>query len=348
MGVLQILSQQPGAGKTTLAAALLVKLAQSQTSGGYYKPFSTVDEPGGEDSNPEFIHQALLAPSGGPTVPPAQPLPTDSATSPSLPDTVGQHIQSAVESLRRSATGVILDGPDLTAETGLTSTAAAQSTNFAGAKALVLFRHSTELSVTGIMQTVEPFGSNLGGIAMTCVTKHRVEEAKIGILAELRSLGMPVLGLIPESRILQGPTVRQIAETLDASWVQEPVNLDAPVEQFLIGGNIMDSGPEYYGRYDNQAVIVRSQRPDIQLASLLAGTRCLVLTGGGDPTEYIKTEAMQRDVPLMVVSANTLDTAEALAPLADLAHPRNLAKITEFARQLNRHLDMERLLAFLE
>ncbi len=347
MGVLQILSQEPGSGKTTLATALLVRLAQRQITGAYYKLFSKPDHSGGEDPNPEFIHQSLLAPSGGPGIPSAQPLPTDAATSSSLLDAVGRQIQSGVVSLRGPATGIILDGPDLAAGTGLTSTAAAQTTDLAGAKALVLFRHSPSLTVTGIMQTVEPFGSNLAGIAMTRVTKHRLEETKAGILAELRSLGMPVVGLIPESRVLQGPTVRQISETLGARWVQEPVNLDAPVQQFLIGGNIMDSGPEYYGRYDNQAVIVRSQRPDIQIASLLAGTRCLVLTGGGEPTEYVKTEAMQRDVPLMVVSSNTLDTAEALAPLVDLAHPRNLAKITEFARQLDGHLDMEGLLGLL-
>ena len=325
-----------------MAAALLVKLTQSHTAGAYYKPFST-----GEDPGLTFIQQALLAPSHWPAPPPAQSLSPDSSSPSGLPDVEARRIQSVVESLQRSATGVILDGPDFAAGTGLTPLAAAQSSILAGAKALVLFRPSSGLSAPEMMRTVEPFGANLGGIVMTRVTKHRVEEAKNGVLAELRSLGIPVMGLIPESRILQGPTVRQMAETLGARWVQEPVNIDAPVEQFLIGGNIMDSGPEYYGRYDNQAVIVRSQRPDIQMASLLAGTRCLVLTGGGEPTEYIKIEAMERDVPLMVVSSNTLDTAEALAPLADLAHPRNLAKITEFARRLDLHLDVDGLLAFL-
>lgn len=350
MGTLQILSQQPGGGKTTLAAALLVKLAQSETPGTYYKPFSAGKEPGGEDPGLEFIQQVLLAPYHWPAPPPSQPLPPGSGPSSSLHEALGQAMRSAIDSLQQSASGIILDGPDLETDSGLSPAAAAQVTAVAGAKALVLFRHSTGLTTAEIMQTVGPFGSNLAGIVMTRVTKHRVAEVKNGVLAELLSLGLPVAGLIPESRILQGPTVRQMAETLGARWVQEPVNpstLDAPVEQFLIGGNIMDSGPEYYGRYDNQAVIVRSQRPDIQLASLLAGTRCLVLTGGGDPTDYIKTEAMERDVPLMVVSGNTSDTAEALAPLADSANPRNLAKIMEFARQLDRHLDVDALLAFL-
>ena len=342
MGVLQILSQQPGAGKTVLAAALLVKLADSQTPGAYYKPFST-----GEDPNLEFIQQHLLAPFHCPAPPLPQPLPANLDPSSGLPDAAGQPIKTAVEALRNSVDAVILDGPDLAADTGLPASAAAQSTNIAGAKALVLFRYSSAITAAEITRTVEPFGANLAGIALNRVTKHRVDEAKNGILAEVLSLGIPVAGLIPESRILQGPTVRQMAEILGARWIQEPVNIDAPVEKFLIGGNIMDSGPEYYGRYDNQAVIVRSQRPDIQLASLLAGTRCLVLTGGGEPTDYIKIEAMERDVPLMVVSTNTSDTVEALAPLAGLAQPLNLAKIRQFSGELDRHLDIDSLLALL-
>ena len=66
------------------------------------------------------------------------------------------------------------------------------------------------------------------------------------------------------------------------------MNADAPAERFLIGGNIMDNGPTYYGRYHNQAVIIRAQRPDIQLASMLPQTRFLLLTRPGDPTDYVK------------------------------------------------------------
>lgn len=339
MGVLQILSNQPGAGKSTLAAALLLKLTQSQTQAAYYQPFSGPDDPG-----PDFIHQMLLSHGGAPATPAAQSLPAGDS---GLTEAAAEIIRIAVASLQQSAAAVIVDGPSLTPDTGLTPTGAARLAEAAGAKALILFQHSPETTASEIMQTVEPFGSDLGGVALTRVTKHREEQARKGLLAELRSLGMPVRGLIPESRILQGPTVRQIAETLGARWVQEPVAIDAPVERFLIGGNIMDSGPEYYGRYDNQAVITRAQRPDIQMASLLAGTKCLVLTGGGEPTEYVKTEALQRDVPLMAVSSSTLEAAEALAPLSSLAHPRNLAKITEFAQRLDTHLDVAGLLGLL-
>ena len=90
------------------------------------------------------------------------------------------------------------------------------------------------------------------------------------------------------------------------------MNADAPVERFLIGGNIMDNGPTYYGRYASKAVITRAQRPDIQLASMLPQTRCLVLTGPGEPTEYVKAEARERDNPLLQVFTSTIETADAL------------------------------------
>ena len=91
--------------------------------------------------------------------------------------------------------------------------------------------------------------------------------------------------VVPETCVMLAPKVGQVADHLDAVWTLEPVNADAPVERFLIGGNIMDNGPTYYGRYRNQAVITRAQRPDIQLASMLPQTRFLVLTRPGDPTD---------------------------------------------------------------
>ena len=128
-----------------------------------------------------------------------------------------------------------------------------------------------------------------------------------------------MLGAIPEDRAMLAVTVEQVAAHLGGAWVQEPENTDSLIERFLIGGNILDSGETYYGRYSNQAVIVRTERPDIQLASLMEDTTCLVLTGRGDPTEYIKAEAMQRSVPLIRVEQDTIPTAESLAGLLDKA-----------------------------
>ena len=138
------------------------------------------------------------------------------------------------------------------------------------------------------------------------------------------------------------PTVAQIADHLEAVWTLDPVNAEAPVERFLIGGNIMDNGPTYYGRYANQAVITRAQRPDIQLASMLPQTRCLVLTGPWrEPTNYVRAEALERDIPLLQVSVSTIETADALDRLIDSATAHSLAKARHYAALLARHVGGE-------
>ena len=136
-------------------------------------------------------------------------------------------------------------------------------------------------------------------------------------------------------------TVEQMAGHLGGQWVLDPVNADAPIERFMIGGNIMDSGPTYFDRYPHQAVITRVERPDIQMASMCEKTCCLVLTGPGEPTDYIKSEALKRDVPLIQVRTNTLDTADALAGLLDKADARTAAKASHFAGLLEKYLGAE-------
>ena len=125
------------------------------------------------------------------------------------------------------------------------------------------------------------------------------------------------------------------------------MNADAPVERFLIGGNIMDNGPTYYGRYASKAVITRAQRPDIQLASMLPQTRCLVLTGPGEPTEYVKAEARERDNPLLQVFTSTIETADALDYLIDAATSHSVAKARHYAALLQRHAGLDTFASWL-
>ena len=80
----------------------------------------------------------------------------------------------------------------------------------------------------------------------------------------------------------------------------------------------------------------RVERPDIQMASMCDKTVCIVLTGPGEPTEYIKSEALKRGVPLMQVRTNTPETAEALNGLIDRADAPACGKSVEHP---DRYLD---------
>ena len=212
----------------------------------------------------------------------------------------------------------------------------------AGQPSLLLFGYSGEgdagTEAARIAAAAKSLGGDLTGVIINGVTLHR-RMAVEQVVSVLRSAGTPVLGAIPEDREMLALTVRQVAEYLGGRWIQEPEDAAAWVDRFLIGGNIMDSGPNYFGRYPNQAVITRSGRPDIQMACLASDTKCLVLTGGEEPTEYIRVEARQRSAAVLLVPGSTLEVAESLAGLLEQANPYSEQKLSRFAALMERHLD---------
>ena len=304
MAVLQIVGNTSGAGKTSLAAALLVTASAAGKQAAYYKPFA--DEPTA-DSDVAFI-SGLLESIGGPAVP-----------SPGNKNDSGDltTAQAEISRLESEAGLVVIEGPDGSAPYALES------------KVILVRRHSPGDALVASIP-------NLAAIIVNAVPIHRRDQ----VARELAGQSVPI-AVIPESRGMLSVTVEQLADHLGGQWVLDPVNIDAPVERFMIGGNIMDEGPTYFGRYPNQAVITRVERPDIQMDSMCDKTCCLVLTGPGEPTDYIKSEALKREVPLIQVRTNTLDTADALAGLIDKADARTAAKARHFAGLLEKYLGAE-------
>ena len=291
-------------GKTSLAVGLLARLRDAGRTAAYVKPFSPTPD---ADADHAFASGAL-ADALGIAVGPA----------PSPPSASVAEAAAAIAELRRQHETVIVEAAD--------GAPAAELADAADARVLEVRAYPPGNAVL--------WGVRLAGLVVNAVPAYKQEAAQAAA---------PDAVVIPESRVMLAPTVAQIAEHLDAVWMLEPVNADAPVERFLIGGNIMDHGPTYFGRYANQAVIARAQRPDILMAGMVPQTRCLLLTGPGQPSEYVKAEARERDIPLLQVSTSTIDTADALDRLIDAATPHSLAKTRHYATLLAKHAGAETL-----
>ncbi|HLF05257.1 MAG TPA: DRTGG domain-containing protein [Dehalococcoidia bacterium] len=344
MPVLQVIGDRPGAGKTCLIGALLSRLAGEGKVAGYYRPFSASPQ---ADPDVAFFARHLPAvDSGAPAVPAPQPLARIPGPGPDLAEAVGQEIEDTVAGLEAATQLVLMEGPDLSPASGPPATLAGELSARLESRVLLVFRYAPGLTAAQVAQASISFGRRLAGIVINGVTRHRWGQAHKGLVAELKAQGLPVLGALPEDRAMLAVTVQQVADHLAGRFVQEqePGGGDAWVERFLIGGNIMDSGSIYFGRLPNQAVITRAARPDIQLASLTPNTRCLVLTGGEDPTEYIQVEARQRDVPLILVPGDTLTTAAALDGLLARANPYSPHKLERFGQLMQEHLELGTLL----
>ena len=340
MPTLLVSALQSGSGKTCMISALLARLKSAGKKVAYYKPFSLNTD---DDPDAAFIGEYLLGGDGLPGIPAPRLLPEKAS--------VGQTdlvlVQQTVRQLDQAVDVVLVEGPDVQSADGINSALSSDIAAVLDCAALLILRYSEDLDAGLVLSACEPYAGRIAGVVINCVPAYRGHTVGQGLVAGIRAAGMMVLGTIPEDRTMIAVTVQQVADHLGARWVQEPVNTGVQVDRFLLGGNIMDSGATYYGRYSNQAVIVRAERPDIQLASLMEDTKCLVLTGGGAPTEYIKAEALQRDVPLMVVDDSTLNTAEALAGIIDKATSHSLHKVERFGELIDRHLDMAALMTAL-
>ena len=308
-----------GSGKTSLAAGLLARLRDSGHAAACIKPFSSSTE---ADADHAFASGVLADALGIAVGPAPRPLTDDVEDS-----------AAAIAVLRDQAGTVIVEAAD--------GSPAAELAEAVDARVLEVHAYAPERDWAATAdEAAGRWGNRLVCLVVNAVPPYR-REAVAASVAESSADVEAVI--VPESRVMLAPTVAQIADHLEAVWTLEPVNADAPVERFLIGGNIMDHGPTYYGRYRNQAVITRAQRPDIQLASMLPQTRCLVLTGPGEPTEYVKAEASERDIPLLQVFASTIETADALDRLIDAVTPYSLAKARHYAALLEQHAAAETL-----
>ena len=300
-------------GKSSVAYGLLALLRSAGRSAAYCKPFSTAP---GADADHRFASDVLTESLGVAVGEPPRPISEDVAD-----------VSAAITALSRQNDAVVVEA----AEGPLFP----QLVEATGARVVEVIPYAAGRNwANAVDEAAVRWGSRLTGFVVNSVPRYRQESV---VDAAARSQADVDAVVLPESRVMGAPTVAQIGEWLGAAWAQDPVNEDALVERYLIGGNIMDSGPTYYGRYNNQAVITRTQRPDIQLASMLPQTRCLLLTGPGEPSEYVRAEARERDIPLLKVSTSTIDTADALGRLLGAATAHHLDKVRHFASLLEHH-----------
>ena len=200
-------------------------------------------------------------------------------------------------------------------------------------------------------QAAEAFGNRLIGAIVNRVPSHGVHDAESTLVPAFRQHAIPVLGLLPEDRRMLAPTVGDVAEHLEAevinrSALAEPdARLGELVEHFMLGGLFLDQGAYVFGRRENKAVIVRGDRPDLQMAALESSTVCLILTEGKSPVQYITHHAELQQTPMLAVSAPTLETMEALHTIGERTTVHSVHKAQRFAELLDAHCTLDPLTA---
>lgn len=322
--VLYITSDRPGIGKTALCVTLARRMLDHGTKAVAFKPVAVLSNGVVTDTD---AYEKLVGRAAG-------DWPLD-LPSEGLSDSLVKQISATVEKMGYGAEVVIVEG-----SSDLSHEDAVRLVEALDAVVLSVIGYRRDLSTEELVPWRQRHGARLIGFVINGLTKYLGSEMREGLLPELESRSLPVLGVIPEDRRLLGVSVAQLAEHLKGTFVADIEDIDGLVEYAMVGGMGMDPGAVHFGLRENKAVIVRGDRPDVQMAALAASSACLVLTKGIPPIEYVQYEAEQEKVPVMTVPTDTLVTMDAVAGLIDRARFDHQLKEDRFQQLLEQHVDL--------
>ena len=206
-------------------------------------------------------------------------------------------------------------------------------------KSILINEFSTRINTKSINEI-----KNLDWIIYNKIPKYRSTYIKANIEPKLRKQNLDILAEIPEIRTLSAISVNQIQNYLNGEYIVQ-TNENNLIENFLIGTPAMDSGKEYYKSQTNPAVIVRADRPDIQMAAIYQDVSCLIVTGDSIPADYSIYEAQEREIPIIAVKSNTIETAKNINKILNISNPYHNQKIKKLSALISDQIDIKQLIS---
>ena len=335
MDTIYITSSDSSAGKTAMAASLAQLLQATGKKVGYYKPVVLAQNsgPGLNDADPRFCARALGAGDALPSIVLSQ---EDLLKLQAGVGEAAASIQRTLAHRSQSLDVLLIEGLPCSGETGEASAALA---NILGARMLMVARYRPGLSAASITANVEAFRERFIGVIINAIPALALRSAREELGPALRREGLPVLGFIPEDRLLLSFAVADYARGLNGVILNNPENSSALVENLLVGANVLDSSDLYYSRRENKALLTRFDRPDLQWSALEGSTRCVILTGGGEPIPYVQDKATEAGIPLITTQLTTMEAVAKIAgfPATTVHHAD---KLQRFAQLLREHADL--------
>ena len=200
-----------------------------------------------------------------------------------------------------------------------------------------------------IIKISKLYKDRLLGVIVNNVSKHRVWNIQNELVPRLSKDKINFLGWIPDDRVLLAPRVNEVVSFLEGEYLTEEYNKENLLDNFLIGGLVLDWGPTYFSIHEKSGVIVRGDRPDVQLAALhTEKTKAVFLTKGMKPVEYVYYEADQSKIPLITVPGNTHDVVEKLEDLQQNIEFNHKEKLEYMVNLVEKNISIELISDALE
>lgn len=207
------------------------------------------------------------------------------------------------------------------------------------AQVLAVLKYDDVLLCDRAMTAQNYFGSHMAGVVINAVPRNRLDNVQQLVVPFFARHGIRTFGVLRKDETLTAPSVRELAEGLNAEILCCAECCDELVQYMLVGAMGVESALSYFRSKPNKAVITGGDRADIQLAALETSTRCLILTGNIYPSPAVLNRAEELCVPVLLTRQDTLATIEIIEGFFGKSRFQQPLKVEQFSRLLNEHFD---------
>lgn len=325
MATLYVTSSEKAAGKTMLCAGLGRHLLSKGKKVGFLKLFiSNGKPPENADSDAIFMKQTLAL---------EEPL---NSLCPVISDqgNMTSSIKKAYAKVSKDKDVVIVEGAGLDKISHTIVEAL-------GSRVIIMQGYSHQSPKAELINSYKDFGEYLLGVVVNKVPVTRLRKINEAASARFGEAGINLLGVFPEDRSLFALTVAELAQHIQGEIISSAEKSAELIENFMLGARLVDPAPEYFIRKANKAVVVRSERPDMQLAALETPTKCLVLSGDILPISAVLYGAEVKNIPIISTKANIVSIVTSIEDGLDKTRFNQDGKLTRLADIMEKNFNFQ-------
>lgn len=344
---LYITSTQNFSGKSAVCVTLMRRLRQEGYQVGYFKPFSSaarvmVESSIDEDARyfKEMFNLAEPVETLAPVVVTNQRIRKILAEGEA---DYRETVEKAVKSVGQGKDIVLMEGSDNFREGRIVNLAPSQVIKLVEAKVITVVGYQNSLQVIDDILTAQVrIGDQLLGVIINAVPNSRADYVNDLVKPYVEKQGVKVWAILPYQTMLRAISINEIVQYVEGELLC-CAGPDELVENLMVAAMSVEQALTHFRRVTNKAVIVGSDRPDIQLAAMETSTKALILTGNVPPNPMVEARAEERGVAIILSPFDTLTTVERVEQFFGKTRFHQTEKVTSFEQLLSDNLDFAEL-----
>ena len=350
-----ITSTEPYSGKSIVSLGLINMLLGKAQKIGYFKPIINRSAEEGKSDHIETVLSYFDLPVGYDD---AHAFTWEEAMHQSENESQGEMIDTIIrkyKQLEDKYDFTVIEGSDYQGEgTAFEFEVNASIAKNLGAPVIVVIsgeNKTTAQVANAAITVVRNFEAR--EIQVLAVVANKVSTEQINDVTELLAVQLPpsvIVTVIPASRGLQAPTMKEIYESLDAELLFGEERLSNQVDNFVTGAMQVPNFLNFIK--ENVLIITPGDRGDIIIAALQANLSTsypqiagIILTADTLPEEPIirLIKGLQTVVPILSVKTGTFQTTTEVGNIRSKITPDNTKKIQLAIDVFNKYVDVAKL-----